>query len=212
MISYIWFAVIILCAYLIGSLNYSIIFSEVFTGSDIRSKGSGNAGSTNMMRNFGWKAGMITLLTDFMKAFVSTLCAWSIATLYLPEFVQLATAFSGLFCAIGHCFPVYFKFKGGKGVAVGAVMILMTDYRCFIVALAVFLLFVSITRYVSLGSTMAGISFPVSYALIIGFDSVANKITFVLALALATMVAFLHRMNFVRIFKGKENKISFSRK
>ncbi len=209
---YLWFFVIIVGAYLIGSINYSILLSEVFGGSDIRSKGSGNAGSTNMLRSFGWKAGVLTLMCDFMKTFVATLSAWAIFKLYFPEYVQLATALAGLLCAIGHCFPLYFGFKGGKGVAVGAIMILMTDWRCFVVALIVFLLFVLTTRYISLGSTMAGVSFPISFALIIGLNNMRDILTLILAIILAVMVLILHRQNFVRLFKGEENKFSFKHK
>ena len=207
-----WLVLTALFSYLIGSLNYSIITSEVFTGSDIRSKGSGNAGSTNMLRSYGWKAGVITLLTDFMKAFVATLAARLLFTMYLPEYATLAAAVSGYFCAVGHCFPVFFGFKGGKGVAVGAIMILMTDPRCFAVALVVFLLLVALTRFVSLGSTMAGASFPISYAVIIGIEGVKGTAVFIFALALAVMVFVLHRRNYVRIFKGTESKLSFKSK
>lgn len=210
--TYLWFIVVAVGAYLIGSINYSIMLSEVFAGSDIRSKGSGNAGSTNMLRSFGWKAGVLTLMCDFMKAFVATLSAWAIFKMYLPDYVRLATATAGLFCAIGHCFPLYFNFKGGKGVAVGAIMILMTDWRCFMVAIAVFLLLVLTTRYISLGSTMAGVSYPISFALIIGLNNLNDILTFILAITLAVMVLILHRQNFARLFKGKENKFSFKSK
>lgn len=207
-----WLAVAAILSYLIGSLNYSIITSEVFAGIDIRSKGSGNAGSTNMLRSFGWKAGVITLLTDFMKAFVATLATRLFFTMYLPAYATLGAAVSGFFCAVGHCFPLYFGFKGGKGVAVGAIMILMTDPRCFAVALAAFLVSVLLTRFVSLGSTMGAVSFPISYALILGLDSTKSIVTFVFAVVLTVMVLVLHRKNFVRIFKGTESKLSFSKK
>lgn len=207
-----WLAVAAILSYLIGSLNYSIITSEVFAGIDIRSKGSGNAGSTNMLRSFGWKAGVITLLTDFMKAFVATLATRLLFTMYLPAYATLGTAVSGFFCALGHCFPLYFGFKGGKGVAVGAIMILMTDPRCFAFALAAFLVSVLLTRYVSLGSTMGAVSFPISYALILGLDSTKSIVTFVFTVVLTVMVLVLHRKNFVRIFKGTESKLTFSKK
>lgn len=210
MIQYLWYAVTAVLSYFIGSLNYSIITSEVFTGSDIRSKGSGNAGSTNMLRSYGLKAGIFTLLSDFMKAFVATLATRLLFTMYLPEHATLATAISGFFCAVGHCFPLYFGFKGGKGVAVGAIMILMTDLRCFAVAVIVFVALVAITRFVSLGSTMAGVSFPVSYAVIIGIKDVDGILTFAFAVALAVMVFILHRKNYARIFNGTESKLSFS--
>lgn len=211
MIFWILIVFVSIIAYLIGSFNYSIIMSEVFIGSDIRKKGSGNAGSTNMLRNYGWKAGAITLLSDFMKAFVATLAAWAIFTRYMPEYAHLGTAVAGFFCAVGHCFPLYFDFRGGKGVAVGGIMILMTDVRCFLVALAVFVILVALFRYISLGSVSAGISFPVSYALILGLNSTQNKIVFVFAAALAIMVAVLHRANIARLFKGTESKFKLKK-
>ena len=207
-----WYVLTAVCAYLIGSFNYSIVVSKVFTGDDIRSKGSGNAGSTNMQRAYGWRAGLITLLVDFMKALVPTLAARLLFTMYLPEHATLAAAVAGFFCAVGHCFPLYFGFKGGKGVAVGAIMIFMTDPRCFVVALAVFVILVAITRYVSLGSTMAGVSFPISYVCLIGASGADGIATLCLATALAVMVLVLHRKNYSRIFKGTESKISFSKK
>lgn len=209
---YFWFVLVAIIAYLIGSINYSIIVSEVFMGTDIRKKGSGNAGSTNMLRNYGLKAALVTLLSDFMKTFVATLSAWAIFSIYYPEHTLVATALAGLFCAIGHCFPLFFGFKGGKGVAVGAIMILMTDYRCFIIALAVFVILVATTKYVSLGSVSAGISFPVSLALLIGFNTAGDYVRFTLACVLALMVAILHRLNIARLFKGTESKISFKKK
>ncbi len=209
---YFWYILTAVGAYLIGSFNYSIVISEVFTGADIRSKGSGNAGSTNMQRSYGWRAGLTTLLADFMKAFVATLSARLLFTMYLPEHATLGTAIAGFFCAVGHCFPAYFGFKGGKGVAVGAIMIFMTDPRCFLVALAVFVSLVAITRYVSLGSTMAGVSFPVSYACLIGIKGADSIATLCFAVALAVMVLILHRKNYARIFKGTESKLSFSKK
>jgi len=198
-------------AYIVGSLNYSIIVSNVFTKTDIRTKGSGNAGSTNMMRNYGWKAGVITLITDFIKTIAITNGAWSVFIQMFPEYARTAVAVAGLFCAVGHCFPVFFNFKGGKGVAVGAMTILMVDYRCFIVTVSLFLLFVSIFRFVSLGSIMGALSFPVSLAFIVDFSNTADIVTYVCSTVLVVMVVLLHNENIVRLFKGTESKISFKK-
>ncbi len=198
-------------AYIVGSLNYSIIVSNVFTKTDIRTKGSGNAGSTNMMRNYGWKAGVITLITDFIKTIAITNGAWSVFIQMFPEYARTAVAVAGLFCAVGHCFPVFFNFKGGKGVAVGAMTILMVDYRCFIVTVSLFLLFVSIFRFVSLGSIMGALSFPISLAFIVDFSNTADIVTYVCSTVLVVMVVLLHSENIVRLFKGTESKISFKK-
>ena len=211
MITTLWFLIVAVVSYLVGSLNYSIIVSNVFIRTDIRTKGSGNAGSTNMMRNYGWKAGVITLLTDFLKTIAVTNGAWSVFVLYNPEYARAAVAVAGFCCALGHCFPAFFGFKGGKGVAVGAMTILMVDWRCFLVTLAAFLIFTSISRYVSLGSVMGALSFAVTLWFLVDFSRISDIITYVFALILVVMVVFLHRKNIARIFKGTESKISFKK-
>jgi len=198
-------------SYIIGSLNYSIIFSKIFMNTDVRSSGSGNAGSTNMMRNYGWKAGVITLLTDFLKTFVVTFGTWILFTIYYPVWVQPAVAVSGLFCVLGHCFPVFFSFKGGKGVAVGAITSLLVDWRCFIVIVASFLIFVAISKHISLGSVIGAIAFPASFAFFNDFHTLQGSISFTVTLIICLLVVFLHRKNIVRIFKGTESKLSFKK-
>lgn len=208
---YLLFIIVAVVAYFIGSLNYSIIFSTVFMKNDIRTKGSGNAGSTNMLRNYGWSAAAITLLTDFMKTVVATLGAWAVFTRFFPEFAQTATAVAGLFCALGHCFPAFFGFKGGKGVAVGAMTILMVDVRSFAVVILIFLLLVALFRYVSLGSVAGAAAFPVSLAFFTDYSSAADVATLVFATVLAVMVISLHTPNIIRLFKGQESKIKFKK-
>lgn len=210
MIYLLLFAVAV-AAYFIGSLNYSIIVSRVFIKSDIRSKGSGNAGSTNMLRNYGWSAGIITLITDFMKTIVTTLGAWSIFVVTFPEFTKLAVAIAGLFCAVGHCFPVYFGFKGGKGVAVGAMTILAVDYRSFLLVIAVFVLLVAIFKYISLGSIAGAITFPVSLAFFTDYSYLPDVLALICAVILASMVVILHSPNIFRIIKRTESKFSFKK-
>ena len=209
---YVWFAVAAIGGYLIGSLNYSIIFSKIFMHSDVRSSGSGNAGSTNMMRNYGWKAGLITLLTDFLKTFVATIGVWAIFILNYPQLVQPAVALTGLCCCIGHCFPVFFKFKGGKGVAVGAITSLMVDWRCFVIIIITFLVFTAISKYVSLGSMLGAAAFPISLAFITDFSDMCQVATFIISILVAALIIFLHRKNIVRLITGKENKLSFNKK
>lgn len=207
-----WFALVAIGGYLIGSLNYSIIFSKVFMHSDVRSSGSGNAGSTNMMRSFGWRAGVITLITDFFKTVVATVGAWAIFTLNCPQWVQPAVALTGLCCCIGHCFPVFFKFKGGKGVAVGGIMSIMVDWRCGIAVFAAFLIFAAISKYVSLGSIMGAAAFPSSLVFFTDFSSRQDVTTLIIAILVALLIIFLHRKNIVRIVTGKESRLSFKKK
>lgn len=207
-----WFALVAIGGYLIGSLNYSIIFSKVFMHSDVRSSGSGNAGSTNMMRSYGWRAGVITLITDFSKTVVATVGAWAIFTLNCPQWVQPAVALTGLCCCIGHCFPVFFRFKGGKGVAVGGIMSIMVDWRCGIAVFAAFLIFAAISKYVSLGSIMGAAAFPSSLAFFTDFSSRQDVMTLIIAILVAVLIIFLHRKNIVRIVTGKESRLSFKKK
>lgn len=207
-----WFALVAIGGYLIGSLNYSIIFSKVFMHSDVRSSGSGNAGSTNMMRSYGWRAGVITLITDFSKTVVATVGAWAIFTLNCPQWVQPAVALTGLCCCIGHCFPVFFRFKGGKGVAVGGIMSIMVDWRCGIAVFAAFLIFAAISKYVSLGSIMGAAAFPTSLAFFTDFSSRQDVMTLIIAILVAVLIIFLHRKNIVRIVTGKESRLSFKKK
>ncbi len=213
MMVYILFPAVALIGYLIGSLNYSIMFSRVFMNTDIRSKGSGNAGSTNMLRNYGWRVGVITLATDFLKTYAATITAWALFGHFLPDsdLARTAVAVAGLFCALGHCYPVYFGFKGGKGVAVGGLTVLMVDFRCFLVVAGTFLICVALFRYVSLGSVLGATSFPVSLAFIVDFSKPQDIVTFVIATLLALLVICLHNKNIVRLFKGTETKISFKK-
>lgn len=208
---YLLLAVVALSGYLIGSLNYSIIVSRVFIKSDIRSKGSGNAGSTNMLRNYGWAAGVITLFTDFMKTMVATMGAWVAFMKTFPEYVGIATAIAGFFCAVGHCFPLYFGFKGGKGVAVGAMTILAVDYRSFVIVLLSFIVLVAIFRYISLGSMAGAAAFPISLAFFTDYAVKTEVATLVVSIIMALMVISLHYPNIIRLFKGTENKISFKK-
>lgn len=209
---FIWFAIAVTEGYLIGSLNYSIIFSKLFMHSDVRLSGSGNAGSTNMMRSYGWKAGVITLATDFFKTFIATVIAWALFKFNCPEWIQPAVALTGLCCCIGHCFPIFFKFRGGKGVAVGAITSLMVDWRCFVIIIATFLIFTAISKYVSLGSMLGALAFPVSLAFFTDFSIKQELITFIVSVLVAALIIFLHRKNIVRIVTGKESKLSFKKK
>lgn len=211
MILYALFPFIALAAYLMGSLNYSIMFSRAFMNTDIRSKGSGNAGSTNMLRNYGWKVGVLTLATDFLKTYAATITAWALCMRYAPDCARTAVALAGFMCAVGHCFPLYFGFKGGKGVAVGGMTILMVDFRCFLVTVALFLISVAIFKYVSLGSIMGALSFPVSLAFIVDFSNVLDIATYVICCILVALVVFLHRKNIARLFKGTESKLTFKK-
>ncbi len=194
------FILLLILSYLIGCLNTSILYSKLSYNKDIRTQGSGNAGATNMLRSFGKKSAAITFLGDVLKVVIAVGIAWIV---YRDEQqVQLIKAIMGLACVIGHCFPVFFRFKGGKGIASGSACILMLDWRVFIVAIALFALIVWVTRYVSLGSIIAALSYPIGL-LICGFD----VSVIVVAFLTTAMVLYRHNKNIIALFKGTERKI-----
>ena len=157
MIVYILIAII---AYLIGSVNFSVILSKKFAGFDVREKGSGNAGTTNMLRSVGKKAAAITLICDILKGVV----AIGIAILlgYIPDMnKELLLQIAGVAVILGHTFPVFFGFKGGKGVATSLGVLLLSNWQIGLICLVFALVLMILTRMVSVGSCAAAILFPV---------------------------------------------------
>lgn len=179
-------------SYLLGSVSFSILMSKLFLGGDVREKGSGNAGATNMARVYGMKAGIFTLLGDVFKAIISVAVGW----LLLGE---NGIALGGLSCLIGHCFPVLHGFHGGKGVSVGAAIALAVDWRVFLVVIATFLISAFLSKKVSLGSVCASVSISVA-ALI--FQVSTPRL--ILAFVGMVIVVFQHRENISRLIKGTE--------
>lgn len=210
---YILMAVI---AYAIGSVNFSIIFSKKFAGFDVREKGSGNAGTTNMLRSVGKGLAALTLICDILKGVVAILIAYWIGNISKdntnPEIlIQIA----GIFAVIGHTFPVYFGFKGGKGVATSLGILLLINWQIGLICLVFALLVMILTRMVSLGSIMAAVLFPVLTIFITPGDNshyLVNEGNYIIfGIAMAVFVIFNHRSNLKRIYKGEENKLSFKK-
>lgn len=179
-------------AYLLGSVCSSIPLSKRCKGVDIRTKGSGNAGATNVARVFGIRAGFITLGLDMAKTVAAMLIGQQLCGV-------MGEAISGAFCIIGHCFPLYFGFKGGKGVSVGAALGLMTGLPVFAVIIAVFLVTAFASRKVSLGSILAAVTLPVA-------SFIFNAPTPLLAMNAfsAVLVVLMHRENIRRLINGTE--------
>ena len=146
---------IVVLGYLLGSLSSSILLSRTAWGGDVRGKGSGNAGATNMARVYGWAAGILTLLCDMLKAAVAVWIGWKLMG-------DRGLAAGGIACMLGHCFPVFHHFKGGKGISVGAVLALAIDWRVFLCVLAVFLIVALLTRKVSAGSLAAAVAISIA--------------------------------------------------
>ncbi|MBQ8140843.1 MAG: glycerol-3-phosphate 1-O-acyltransferase PlsY [Clostridia bacterium] len=194
----------IVAPYLLGSMNFAIIISKKRYKADIRSFGSGNAGATNMMRTFGKAAAGLTFLGDALKAFVSGMIGYA-------AMGQYGVYIAGLFCILGHMFPVYYKFKGGKGVVTAAISILMCNPLVFLILFVIFVLIVLATRYISLASVMCMLLYPVVLDRIEKLLNGATGAYVIIALINAVLVIFMHRENIKRLIQGKENKFSFKK-
>ena len=185
---------IAIIAYAIGSINFSVIFSRKFAGFDVREKGSGNAGTTNMLRTVGKKAAVITLVCDILKGIVSILIALLIGYFVKDVNKAILVQIAGFFAIFGHTFPIFFEFRGGKGVATALGVILLTNWQIGLICLAFALILIIITKMVSLGSIMAAILFPVLTIFIqTNYIEPGNYIIFGIAVGL--LVVFNHRKN-----------------
>lgn len=183
---------IALISYLLGSFCASIPLSRRYCGGDVRLHGSKNAGATNMARVYGLKAGLATLLLDVLKTVIAMLLGG-----YLMG--EAGEAVAGAFCIIGHCFPLYFGFRGGKGVSVGAALGLMTGLPVLGIIMAVFFTTAAISRKVSLGSVTAAVSLPLASWLTLAGEEIIMMNVFS-----AALVVFMHRGNISRLIKGTE--------
>lgn len=213
------YAAVIIISYLLGSLNFSIIFSRLVTKKDIRESGSGNAGATNMLRTYGKRFAVITMIGDILKVAVAIIITFAILGApmrYLfsipndPQEVQnimVYKEFAGFFCVLGHIFPVFFKFKGGKGVAACTGMVIMVDWRIALILFVIFIIVIAVSKWISLGSIVIALLYPV---LIYAFYK--NLILCLIALLFTLIVIIAHRENIKRLLKGTENKISFRSK
>lgn len=197
------YAIWALCAalgYLLGSFNGAIIISRLIYRSDIRKHGSGNAGTTNMVRTYGWKRAALVIAIDMLKILAAALLA------------QAAAGRTGLLigaaaAVVGHAYPAFFHFKGGKGVLSGAMLALLVDTRVFLAVIAVFAVVLLVGRYVSLSSMAAAFSFPFAFA----FWGARGPAEVGYACALALFIIYLHRENIKRLINGTEHRISFGR-
>lgn len=197
-------------AYLIGSVSFSVIFSKKIAGFDVREKGSGNAGTTNMLRSVGKKAAVITLICDILKGVVSIGIAIIVGNIVKDLDKALLVQISGILVVVGHTFPIFFGFKGGKGVATSLGVILMTNWKIGLICLIFALVLMALTKMVSVGSIAAAILFPVlTIFLTDTFIVTEGSNYFIYSILLAILVAFNHRENIKRILNGTENKISF---
>ena len=213
MIEYIIMAII---AYCIGSVNFSVIISKKVAGFDVREKGSGNAGTTNMLRSVGKKAAAITLFSDILKGVVAIAISIIIGNIVKETNKELLLQIAGIAVVIGHTFPVFFGFKGGKGVATSLGILLMSNWKIGLICLVFALVLMLLTRMVSLGSCGAAILFPVltlfindSYTILT--DGKKGSTYLIYSIILAVIVLYNHRSNIKRLMNGTENKLSFKK-
>ena len=207
MIVYIIVAII---AYLIGSVNFSILISKKMAGFDVREKGSNNAGTTNVLRTVGKKAAAITLVCDILKGVVAILLAILIAKISSKNAALLAHI-AAIEVVIGHTYPVFFGFKGGKGVATSLGILLLINWKIGLICLIFGVALIAITRMVSLGSISAAILFAI-LTIFIQDSYIASGNYIVFAFMLTGFIMFNHRTNIVRIVKGEENRIACKKK
>jgi len=207
-------------AYILGSINGAIIVSKAFFRKDIRDFGSGNPGLTNFYRVFGKGGVLLVLLIDVLKTIAPVVFGgWLFAhftEMYISEVGPLirffnatffGQALAGFFVMLGHCFPVFYKFKGGKGVmAIGAVVIVI-DWRLALIAWGVFFIVTAVTRYVSLGAMLGCIAFPV-FMPVLNVGGIAELNIIILCVLL---VLVRHAANIKRLIKGEESKLVIKR-
>ncbi|MBQ1334451.1 MAG: glycerol-3-phosphate 1-O-acyltransferase PlsY [Clostridia bacterium] len=194
----IWRVVItIIIGYLLGSISFSLVIGKLVAHKDVRQYGSGNAGTTNVLRVLGKKAALAVLVGDILKC----LAAVIIGGLFIPVY---GGWIGGIACMVGHVFPVFFKFKGGKAVATGFAVMAFACPMAGFPAVGVFFVVFAITRIVSVSSLAAFLSFPFFVWLFVG-----EPVLILVAAAMFVFVLILHRENIKRLIRGEEKKISF---
>lgn len=195
-------------AYFLGSLNFAVIISKVKFHDDIRRYGSGNGGMTNMLRTYGKAAAGFTLLGDAAKAAVSVIIGMMLCG-------EAGAYVAGLCCVIGHSFPIYYGFKGGKGIVVTAMTILCLDWLAFVVLFLIFVLIVASTKFLSLGSIMGMLLYPLLLNRLYPYTHGGmseGAVPAIISILNAVLVLWLHRENIKRLWNGTENKFSLKKK
>lgn len=205
----------IVIGYCLGMFQTGYIYGKIHNV-DIRQHGSGNAGATNTLRTLGLKAGLITFLGDLGKAVLSMLIAWLLFRNSFAGGVKLLEMYAGFGTVLGHNFPAYLKFKGGKGIACTAGFILVFYPPMAVLCLLLFIVTVAITKYVSLGSILVMICFFVQLVIFgqLGFLKIDSNLmmeVYIVGALFAIMGIWRHKQNIKRLMSGTENKFSFNK-
>ncbi len=188
----------ILLGYLLGCCNGALVISRLAMHDDVRKKGSGNAGLTNFLRSYGGWITLLVVAIDLGKMVGACFLAKAI----LPEYPEFAAMISGVFVQLGHIFPVFFRFRGGKGILCSAALACVMDWRIFLIIMAVFLILFFATRYVSLGSILAAVAYGICF--VIFFPG--HPWIWGLGIFMGVLAIFMHRGNIRRLVKGEERK------
>ena len=196
---------LIILAYLLGSIPTSLIVSKTQFNIDIRDYGSGNAGATNTFRVLGSKWGSIVMLFDVLKGFLAVKLAYLLPFYINNEFERTNFQIGlGLAAVVGHIFPIWAEFRGGKGVATLFGLIIAISPWTALGCVAIFMLVLYLTRFVSLSSILASMAFPIFILVIFNVDNIAYRI---FAIAVALLVILTHQKNIGRLLSGSENKV-----
>ena len=197
---------LVLVAYLIGSIPTAVWIGKLFYNTDVREHGSGNAGATNTFRVLGKKAGIPVLIIDILKGTVSVLLVNSTSILQeTNEFFYLQIAL-GIACLLGHIFPVFAGFRGGKGVATLLGIVIAIQPLAAIISMIIFLIVLIAFRYVSLASMIAGLSYPIT---VLTYIKSENNLLIAFSILVAILLVITHKRNIDRLLKKEESKINF---
>ena len=209
--------VTVVAAYLIGSISFAVIFAKAFMKKDVREFGSGNAGATNVLRNAGVVPGLLTFLCDALKGFAASYMGYAIFDYIHTQtnsewsYAIYGAYLCGAACMLGHILPIFFEFKGGKGVATSVGIFAVCCPIAIIIGLSVFILCVIFTRYVSLGSVLAA-TVVVIFSIIFHNDAANILPQIILAAIMGAMVIGKHKENIKRLLNGTESKVKFGGK
>lgn len=209
---YILLASVAVIGYLLGSINSAVILSKAVYGQDIRTQGSGNAGMTNMNRVYGKRAALFTFLGDFCKGIIAVLLGKLLFHFFGFDSSQGA-CIAGAFAVIGHNWPVYFGFKGGKGVLTSFSVLVIVAPIPALLSLVVFVVIVALTKYVSLGSIVGSALLPIMVFFAGDYLFLTSGITstFWLCVFVAVLIIVRHHANIKRLIKGEESKLNFKK-
>ena len=203
-------AIFAVIAYLLGSIPTSVWVGRLFFNTDVRDHGSGNAGATNTIRIFGWKAGLPVMVIDVFKAVAAVLLVRLIPWVEKgSDLYYTIESVYALLAIAGHIFPVFAGFRGGKGVATVFGAMLIINFPATLISFLVFALIIAFTRYISLGSILAGITFPIAIILILNIPHIGFQI---FSLLVPVIITISHRQNIGRLFRGEERKFNFGKK